>query len=96
MTDLLKQIVELMTNSGTLRKAKSEGSKGLLVFNPVNLDFASIERIASQIPGLGAVNTPHITQYNNKSVPPHVWVGPEKIGPTISEGVSSLADELGM
>jgi len=96
MNETLQEIVELLSASGELRKPKTEGSKGLLVFNPRNLDIASIEQKASTIQGLRVINTPQQTFFNNKPVPPHVWVGPAAPGVTITDGVASLSDELGL
>ena len=96
MNDVLNEIVELLTKAGKVRKPKSEGAKGLLVFNPINLDYARIELLASQVEGLECVNTTETTFFNNKPVPPHIWIGPGKAGVSIDEGVSALASDLGM
>ena len=96
MNEVLNEIVALLDKSGTIRKPKAEGAKGLLVFNPTNLDFASIEQLAAKVEGLSAINTPQQTFHNNKPVPPHVWVGPARPGVTITDGVSALANELGL
>ena len=95
MNEVLNEIVALLDKSGTIRKPKAEGAKGLLVFNPTNLDFASIEQLAAKVEGLSAINTPQQTFHNN-TVPPHVWVGPARPGVTITDGVSALASELGL
>ena len=96
MNDILNEIVELMSKAGVVRKPKTEGAKGLLVFKPSNLDFARIQHLAEQVEGLQAINTTEVTFHNNKQVPPHVWVGPARPGVTITDGVSALASDLGI
>jgi hypothetical protein len=96
MNATIDKIVALLDKAGSIRYPKAEGAKGLLVFNPVNLDIVELEKLASTVPGLSVVNTATPSFYENRQVPPHVWVGPAKDAVSVADGGQRLVDELGL
>ena len=96
MNATIDKIVALLGKAGSIRYPKAEGAKGLLVFNPVNLDIVALESAVATVPGLSVVNTAMPSFYENRQIPPHVWVGPAKDAISVAVGSARLVDELGL
>jgi len=91
--DAIKQLIAHLQSCGQVRKPKKEGGLGLLVFNPVNLDIALVERLCADA-GLMCRNNATPTMFDNKIVAPHIWVGPPSEGCSTDEAVDALVNQL--
>ena len=93
MNEIISELINHLQSCGKVRKPKKEGGIGLLVFNPINLDIALVERLCNEA-GLECRNNATPTMYDNKVIDPHIWVGPPSAGLTTDEAVDALISQL--
>jgi len=100
LSNAVNALTKYLSTLGTLRYPKKQGSKGLFVYNPSNLDTAKITALASAI-GWTAIHKETESKYFDpvaqemKTIPPSVLVCPAKPGVTTEEANDYINNLLG-
>lgn len=86
--DTLQQICDHLASCGKIRPPKKTDGLGVIVYNPVNLDLAKLELLCKDTSST-VIYTPQST-FENRTVPAHVWFGPDSPGLTADDTVARL------
>ena len=70
----LGNLITFLGKLGKISKPKKANAKGVIVYNPTAFVLSELTALAEKA-GFSVINTPNQSSYDNRIIPPHVYVG---------------------